>query len=211
LATQYPLRTAAGVLYGAGIDVEGWLLESGQRFPHGEAEAKVLLHQLRGGRGLTWTTSCGRVLDAAAAILGICYKRTYEGEPAMKLESAAISGRDALELKPVIKGDVLETTGMMREVFENRGRLPRGDLAYSVHSYLARGLAEIAVEEALNNGVKAVGFSGGCACNQILTSVMRGIVEEAGLRFLVNEAAPPGDGGLSLGQAFVAAFLASHP
>jgi hydrogenase maturation protein HypF len=211
LATQYPLRMAAGVLYGAGIDVEGWLLESGQRFPHGEAEAKVLLHQLRGGRGLTWTTSCGRVLDAAAAILGICYKRTYEGEPAMKLESAAISGRDALELKPVIKGDVLETTGMMREVFENRGRLPRGDLAYSVHSYLARGLAEIAVEEALNNGVKAVGFSGGCACNQILTSVMRGIVEEAGLRFLVNEAAPPGDGGLSLGQAFVAAFLASHP
>ena len=81
-----------------------------------------------------------------------------------------------------------------------------GDLAYSAHAYLAKGLGSLAVEKAMALGVKSIGFSGGAACNQILAKVMRKAVEAAGLRFLVHEAVPAGDGGISFGQAVVGGF-----
>jgi len=71
---------------------------------------------------------------------------------------------------------------------------------------LAEGLAALAVEKAREEGVKAVGFSGGVAYNKIIISIVRRIVETSGLKFLVHESIPPGDGGLSLGQAIVASF-----
>jgi hydrogenase maturation protein HypF len=67
-------------------------------------------------------------------------------------------------------------------------------------------LASLAIEKALENSVKFVGFSGGVACNEILASLMRETVEAAGLRFLVHEAVPAGDGGVSFGQAVVGGF-----
>jgi hydrogenase maturation protein HypF len=206
LATRYPLRVAMGILHKQ-VDMEKWLLQSKQHFPHGEKEMQIILQQLEKGRGIIETTSCGRVLDAVAAVLGICYERTYEGEPAMKLESAAMKGRDVLKLEPIIKGNTLDTTQLLLEIFENRRKHSKADLAYSAHTYLARGLATLAVEKALENGAKTIGFTGGVACNEILALTMRKIVEEAGLRFLVHETIPPGDGGLSLGQAFAAGFF----
>jgi hydrogenase maturation protein HypF len=204
-ATRYPLRMATGIL-SKKVNVEPWLLQNSKHLPHGEIEAKLLFHQLRQAGGTVETTSCGRVLDAVAAVLGVCYERTYEGEPAMKLESVAMKGRDVLKMKPIINGNVLDTTGLLLEIFENRDKLSKADLAYSAHAYLAQGLASLAVEKALESGVKVVGFSGGAACNEILASLMREALEAAGLRFLVHEAVPAGDGGVSFGQAVVGGF-----
>ncbi len=207
LATMYPLRMAASILH-RNVDVEEWLLKNKQHFPHGEEEIQIILKQLRKSQNsLIQTTSCGRVLDAVAAILDVCHERTYEGEPAMKLEAAAINGKDTLKLKPKIEGNILKTTEMLLEIFENKGKKPTRDLAYSAHVYLARGLAELAVEKARENHVKTVGFSGGTACNEILTKVMREVVEDAGLRFIVHNMIPPGDGGLSFGQAVIGGFF----
>jgi hydrogenase maturation protein HypF len=200
------MRTAAGIL-NKKVNIEDWLLQNSRHLPYGETEAKLMLHQLRKGIGVTETTSCGRVLDAVAAVLGICYERTYEGEPAIKLESAAIKGKDALNMRPIINGDVLDTTQMLHAIFENLGKASRADLAYSAHAYLARGLASLAIEKALENGIKAVGFSGGAACNEILAGIMRETVEAAGLTFLVHEGVPAGDGGVSFGQAVVGGFF----
>ena len=206
LATRYPLRVAAGIL-SKRIKIEDWLLENAQRFPYGKEETLILVDQLRKGFGVSETTSCGRVLDAIAAILGICYERTYEGEPAMKLESAAIDGKDVLSLEPTIENGILETTRMVYEVFANREKHSKTDLAYSAHAYLARGLATLAIENVVKNDVKAIGFSGGAACNGILASIMRKTVKDAGLQFVVHSAVPPGDGGVSFGQAVVGGFL----
>jgi hydrogenase maturation protein HypF len=206
LATRYPLRMATGILHKK-IDVENWLLRNKQHLPHGEKEVQVILHQLGRRSNVIETTSCGRVLDAVAAVLGVCYERTYEGEPAMKLESAAVKGKDVLKLEPIVKSNTLDTTQMLLEIFENREKHSKADLAYSAHAYLAKGLATLAVEKALENNIKTVGFSGGVACNEILTLTMRKIVKDAGLRFLIHEAVPPGDGGLSFGQAFAASFF----
>ncbi len=83
---------------------------------------------------------------------------------------------------------MLHTSNLLRAIFESRQKFSVADLAYSAHAYLARGLAALATENAIELGVKEVGFSGGAACNQILAKVMRETVEAAGLRFLVHEA-----------------------
>jgi len=205
VATRYPMRIAAGML-NKKVNVENWILQNSRHLPHSETEAKLILDQLQKGMSISETTSCGRVLDGVAAILGVCYERSYEGEPAMKLESIAIKGKDVLKMKPIINGDVLDTTNMVLAVFENIGKASKADLAYSVHAYLARGLASLALQKALENNIKFIGFSGGAACNQILTRVMCETVEAEGLTFLVHEAVPPGDGGVSFGQAIVGGF-----
>jgi hydrogenase maturation protein HypF len=205
LATRYPLRVAAGILRKK-VDAHNWLLQNQQHFPHGEKEIEIILHQLKKGSKMIETTSCGRILDAVAAILGVCHERTYEGEPAMKLESAAIRGKESLKLEPIINGNVLNTTRLLLEVFENREKYTSADLAYSAHVYLAKGLATLAIDKAIEKGVKTVGFSGGVACNEILALIMRKVVEASGLKLLVHEVVPPGDGGLSFGQAVVAGF-----
>jgi hydrogenase maturation protein HypF len=206
VASRYPLRVAAGMLDKAGVAVEPWLMQNSVHLPFGETEAKLLLDQLEKGIGTIETTSCGRVLDAVSAVLEVCFERSYEGEPAMKLESAALTGKDVLNQNPVLHGDMLHTSILLRAIFESRQNFSITDLAYSAHSYLARGLAALATEKAQELGVKAIGFSGGAACNQILAKIMREAVEAAGLRFLVHEAVPAGDGGVSFGQAVVGGF-----
>ncbi len=205
LATRFPLRMVASVLRGRS-DVDDWLWENAGLFPHGEQEVETLQKQNNNGRGFSVTTSCGRVLDAVSAVLGVCYERTYEGEPSMKLESCAFRGRDVLELQPKIAGNVLDTRFLLEEIFDNRARFSRQDLAYSAHAYLAEGLGSLAVKCADDCHVESIGFSGGVACNEIMASIMRRTVEKSGHRFLVHQSVPPGDGGLSFGQAVVAAF-----
>jgi hydrogenase maturation protein HypF len=206
LASRYPMRVGAGMLQKAGVDVDAWLLKNSQHLPHGEVEAKLISDQLKTGNATIETTSCGRVLDAVAAVLGVCYRRSYEGEPAMKLESTALCGKDVLHLKPILRGDILDTTHLMAEIYSNLGRVSSADLAYSAHCYLANGLAELATQKAAELGTANVGFTGGAACNLLLAEHIRAKVEAAGLRFYVHEAVPAGDGGVSFGQAVAASF-----
>ena len=205
LATRYPLRMAAGMLNGK-TPVAEWLLANKKHFPHGYLEVEILLRQLKNPSNFTRTTSCGRVLDAVSAVLGLCFERTYEGEPSMKLESAATRGKDVLRLKPMIRGQSLDTAPMLEEIYSSKDKFSVEDLAKSAHAYLARGLATMAIEEAAGANVKTIGFSGGVACNIIMAKIMRKMVEDAGLLFLVHLAVPPGDGGLSFGQAAASAF-----
>jgi hydrogenase maturation protein HypF len=205
LAAYYPLRMAAGILSGK-VDLEPWLLQNKQHFPHGEQEVQIILYKLKKKADEAGTTSCGRVLDAVSAILGVCYERTYEGEPSMKLESAAMRGRDVLKLKPLIEKDTLNTTQLLFEIFRNKNSYSKENLARSAHVYLAKGLAALAVEKASENGVKTVGLSGGVACNEIFALTMREAITASGLRFVVHQVVPPGDGGLSFGQAVASGF-----
>ncbi|PVX23342.1 MAG: carbamoyltransferase HypF [Candidatus Bathyarchaeum sp.] len=203
-ATYHPLRMAAAIL-NKKVDATEWLLANSSHLPHGRKEAELIVKQLEKGSAPE-TTSCGRVLDAVSAMLGICYERTYEGEPAMKLESAATKGKDKLNLAPKLEGNVLDTTFLVHEIFANKDKVSVADLACSAQAYLARGLAQLAVEEAERLQVKHIGFSGGVAYNEHITATMRKTVEKAGFSFLVHNKIPSGDGGTSFGQAIVAGF-----
>jgi hydrogenase maturation protein HypF len=205
LATHYPIRIAAAIL-NKKIDIEPWITANASQLKFGKTEANILLHQLKNNKNLPTTTSCGRILDAAAAILGICYERTYEGEPAMKLESIAIKGEPTLKIKSTRNDNSIETTNLLLALYENKDKLSKADLAYSVHAYLAENLAESAIEQATKTGVKNVGFTGGAACNQLLSQIIRKKTEASNLKYFVHEAVPSGDGGISFGQAVVGGF-----
>jgi hydrogenase maturation protein HypF len=205
LATKYPLRMTAGILFNQ-KGLEAWLQEKKDFFPHKEKEINLVFHQLEKNIRLPKTTSCGRVLDAVSAILGVCYLRTYEGEPAMKLESLASYGKNILEIKPKIHRNVLDTTHMLMEIFQYRNIYDRADLALSAHEYIAKGLAELVIQKADEKGIKYVGFSGGVAYNKILSLNLKHLLESSGLRFISHEKVPPGDGGTSFGQACVASY-----
>ncbi|MCS7135616.1 MAG: carbamoyltransferase HypF [Nitrososphaerota archaeon] len=209
LAAKYPARMVAGILFGSDI-CERWLFSNVDKLPRGRDEAELILKQIKSGRNIK-TSSVGRVLDSIAAILGVCHERTYEGEPAMKLESAAIGGSDILGLKPEIKGRVLLTKHIVESIAEiamkglNQEKIR--DLAFSAQNYLALGLAELALEIAASEGVKNIVFTGGVAYNEQITMTIRRAVETRGLKFYTNTKVPPGDGGLSFGQAVIAAKL----
>jgi hydrogenase maturation protein HypF len=107
---------------------------------------------------------------------------------------------------PKIEEKVLDTTYLLREIFNNKDKYSVADLAHSAQSYLAKGLAQLAIDEALRLRVENVGFSGGVAYNEHITGIIRKKVEYAGLKFLVHTKIPTGDGGISFGQAIVAGF-----
>jgi hydrogenase maturation protein HypF len=67
-------------------------------------------------------------------------------------------------------------------------------------------LAQLALEEAERLNVNHIGFSGGVAYNEHITATIRKIVEGKGFKFFVHDRVPPGDGGISFGQAVVAGF-----
>lgn len=203
LATLRPGRMAASYLLAAGHDPQ----ESGLS----PRELAAVRLQIERRVNCPLTTSAGRFLDAVAAWLGICEERTYEGEPAMRLEAAAARGR-ALPLEPLIRsGDerpVLDTVAIFRRLHELReeGARPE-DLAATAQDALGRGLAQMAVAVAREEGIPAVGLTGGVAVNDAIARAVRAEVEKAGLRFLAHRKVPPGDGGLSFGQLAVAAWL----
>jgi hydrogenase maturation protein HypF len=204
LATRYPARMVAAILRDE-PSIGDWLKSNYSHLPHGEEEAAILLQQLSKG-DFIWTSSCGRVLDSIAAVLGICFERTYEGEPAMKLDSSSRGGADRLNVEPEMEGEVIRTTNMVRRIYDQREKIARADLAFAAHSYLARALADAAVGIAEQEDVMTVGFSGGVALNEVISVMIRDAISDAGLRFVSNVAVPPGDGGVSFGQAYLASI-----
>jgi len=206
LAAYYPSRMVLGMLYDV-LDKQE-LRNLDLWFRYGEDERTVVLGQLAGGINIAHTTSTGRVFDAVSALLGICYHRSYEGEPAMNLESAARRGSDAdaPTIPVVFSGDVLDTSQILSGVYEmmSSGGYSRADLAYAAEDALARGVADAALRAAAKIGIDVVGLSGGVAYNDHIVRRIRQVVEDSGCVFITHKRVPCGDGGVSLGQAVVA-------
>ncbi|MEW6222508.1 MAG: carbamoyltransferase HypF [Candidatus Hadarchaeota archaeon] len=214
LATQFPARTVAGILSQAMSreEVKRALEEFCiQGFPNGAREVELVMRQLERGLNVFQTSSCGRILDAVSCLLGICRERTYEGEPAMKLEAAAAAGdpeRAGLEMDVKNESGLLvaDSSQLLVDVLGAvRKRLPRKDIAAGAQRAVARALAAMAVEAARARGIKTIGASGGVFYNDAITSCVRDAVVKEGLEFKSHRLVPPGDGGISVGQAFVAA------
>ena len=93
-------------------------------FKYGTQEVDLVAQQLRKNFNITQTSSTGRVLDAISAILEICGERTYEGECAMKLESAAYNGDEIIDIPIKIKKqnglDVLDTSKILVSVLNEK-------------------------------------------------------------------------------------------
>ncbi|SAI84846.1 carbamoyltransferase HypF [Saccharolobus solfataricus] len=145
-----------------------------------------------------FTSSTGRVLDAVSAFLGICKYRTYEGEPAIKLEASARGGK-VLDLEIGIVDGEINTIKIFEWLLENRDKRIN-DLAMSVQYRLGEAL----VKAALKLNPERIFISGGAAVNEY---ILRGIIENSqGIEILTPRRVPAGDGGIALGQAYHATF-----
>ncbi|ASJ17129.1 carbamoyltransferase HypF [Thermococcus chitonophagus] len=209
LASYYPLRALIGILSEMyELDevrkiIERFCPKAIESLKYGRVEFNVIFNQLARGINVAYASSTGRVLDAFAVLLNVAYRRHYEGEPAMKLESFAFKGKNDLRLKVPVEGEEIEITELFREVLELMDKANPADIAYSVHLALARAFAELAVEKAKEFGVKGVAMSGGVAYNELIVKTVRKFVEAHGLRFYSTYEVPRGDNGINVGQAFL--------
>ena len=144
----------------------------------------------------------GRLLDALSCHLGVCQKRTYDGEPAMKLETLLERGKVSPGLVAERKGGVVMTVPLFQQLKEMRGS--KEDLAVTYVAAVLRSLVEAATDEAERKGIEAIGLTGGVSYNCVISSLAQEMVENRGLRFVCHDRLPNGDGGISSGQCAIA-------
>jgi hydrogenase maturation protein HypF len=149
-----------------------------------------------------FSTSCGRLLDMFSVMLFSCNERTYEGEPAMKLESLAWKGKD-LNIQIEIEDNIIQVEEFAKKIFDLRNRNRREDLAKTVHVSLANAFSDIAICEAKKDHLP-IAFSGGVAYNKIFSDVIKKRIESSGLKYVEHKLVPCGDGGVSFGQSLFA-------
>ena len=178
--------------------------------PHGVNELDIILKQARRSNVMK-TSSAGRFLDSIAALIGLTYRRTYEGEPAMKLEALATRGDpNSIQIDPIISKDngkyTLKTSEILYKILENRNKYKNEDIAAFGQKYLAKGITEIAVKIYEETGVEKIGLSGGVLVNGCINRFISKIMEKEGLSVLYQKKVPPGDGGTALGQTIRALY-----
>lgn len=151
------------------------------------------------------TSSCGRLFDAVSALLGLCPSVTYEGQAAIRLEAYQdLSVTTSAPFPIRERGGLLEldTAAFFLHLLElRRAGVPVPDLARRFHLGLTEGLAELALSGARRCGVRTVALSGGVFHNRTIALLLPEALARRGLVPLTHHALPPGDGGLSYGQA----------
>ncbi len=148
------------------------------------------------------TTSAGRLFDAAAGLLGICDVQHYEGQAAMQLE-ALVASPAVLADGWSVKDGVLDLTPLLESLaMPGVDRVAGAEL---FHGTFAAALADWAERAARTTGISTVALGGGCFLNRVLTEALVAALRARGLAPLLARALPPNDGGISLGQVWVAA------
>jgi hydrogenase maturation protein HypF len=199
-----------------------WLVAAGERddeapppIPPALADAvddarwRAIASLARGGVAAPVTTSAGRLFDAVAALCGLRATVTYEGQAAVELEAACDPLERGSYPLPVGEGFVLDARETIRAVARDAAAgVATGVIAARFHRALADAVARACVEIAARHGTDVAVLSGGVLQNVRLLEGTSTRLEAAGLRVLVPERLPPNDGGISFGQAAVAAAIA---
>ncbi|MBK9307032.1 MAG: carbamoyltransferase HypF [Nitrospira sp.] len=213
-AMKEPGRSAAALLWELmGEEMLGhrlpyWQVSQGQR----EKFASLL----KFGVASPWTTSMGRLFDAVASLSGLCRESSFEGQAAMAVQFAAeqeagVSGVMGegypMDLVASNNPDIkwlIDWRSMVSAMLED---LHRGHRLEQIAARFHAGLAAVTVRVAQAAGLPRVVLTGGCFQNRLLLSLVRRRLEEAGFEVYSHSLVPPNDGGLSLGQAVIAARI----
>jgi hydrogenase maturation protein HypF len=201
-AARYPVQAAAGFLHH--IEDLPDLTAEPFRFPRRFQTSTELIR--KGVRTFS-TTSAGRLFDAAAALLGFTRESTFEGQAAMWVEHLARTSANAsaypfpfvdgeLDFRPLLEGLVWD---------RSRGR----DAARCARAFqrgIAEGLWDAITILREKHALDTVVLSGGVFQNELLLEDLKSLQSGAGLKIWTNRAVPSNDGGISLGQAALAAF-----
>jgi hydrogenase maturation protein HypF len=206
-AVHEPLRMLVSHLWAADLMAEHTCARLFERLS--SEQRTIWRQQFESGLNAPPTSSCGRLFDAAAVLLGVCEGASYEGEPAARLE--AIADPHAEGVYPY---EVVHTNGRL---VVNPGptllamwhALERGDpvpaIAMRFHHTVASFTARVCGLVHGVTGITQVCLSGGCFQNALLLEHTRAGLEKRGFQVFTHNVVPPNDGGIALGQAIVAA------
>lgn len=197
-AAREPWRMAAAALHlmGRGEEIAG-------RFPQ-QPGAQMVNRMLAQRLNAPLTSSMGRWFDAAAGLLGARETMAYEGQAAMLLEGLAERWGEGLALRDTWRigaDNVLDLLPLL-EALSAEANPARG--AAQFHATLVAALEAWAVAAVRDTGVRTVAFGGGCFLNHILVRNLGRRLAARGLTVLTAQQLPPNDGGIALGQAWVA-------
>jgi hydrogenase maturation protein HypF len=172
-----------------------------------EAEVRTLTTVITQRINAPRTSSVGRWFDAVAALTGICTRSTFEGQAAMALEWKAnvddAAPPYAFDLEEEGAFTVIHLRRMLAALIDDiRRGVPPGEMAARFH----HTLAEAAIGLAKTQPERQVVLSGGCFQNRHLAELCIHRLRSEGFTPYWHQQVPPNDGGISLGQAWVAAY-----
>ncbi len=154
------------------------------------------------------TSSCGRLFDAVASLIGLRDETNYEGQAAIELEAAAEDGVESRYGFELSDADVDLRPAIAEIVAEVRKGTGAGKIAASFHNTVVAVIVEACRRTRDSHGLKKVCLSGGTFQNfYLLGRVVEGL-RQAGFEVYLHSQVPANDGGIALGQAVVAAEAA---
>jgi len=202
-AARFPVQAASGFL----VQVDGLpdLAEAPFAFPAlYRRAARLVEHNFR----CSPTTSMGRLFDTAAALLGFTREVAFEGQAAMWLEHLAAQTPDREPYPFLFSDGELDFRPLLRGVISDRLRgRPVHSIARAFQKAVAVGVRDAAARLCDQLRLDTVVLAGGVFQNTLLLRDLKFLFSQAGLRVWTNHKVPPNDGGLSLGQSALAAFL----
>jgi hydrogenase maturation protein HypF len=206
-AVREPYRMAISALYGIyGAE----LFEKQLPFLSGvsASERGLFLKMLERGINSPFTSSCGRLFDAVAALIGVRNSISYEGQAAIELEALAERGAPSFPYPYLVQGDGCHSVDFGPAFAAICADLARGrdtaDIARAFHQTLAYVVLDLCKRIREASGAARVVLSGGVFQNRLLTEDVALLLTEGGFVAYSHRLVPPNDGGLALGQAVIA-------
>lgn len=210
-AIEEPWRMAVSYLFSAGYGFEE-CKQALQGVPVEDLQVVFKLAQT--GFNAPLTSSAGRLFDAVAALVGFTGRASYEGQAACELEGLAkhYQGEPYSFSISAEKPFRVVLDGMIREMIADMSRgTNRGIIAGKFHKTVTRMIRESCTRISANLHIKEIALSGGVFQNKILFESVWEELEQSGLKPLTNQAVPVNDGGIALGQAWIALQQAAGP
>jgi hydrogenase maturation protein HypF len=192
-ATSDPLPALPPALR-ASVDVERWA---------------AVAHIASEGVASPITSSVGRLCDAVAAICGAGARVSYEGQAAIELEALADPHERGRYEMPFEHGQLDARPAIAAVASEIAAGRAREIVSARFHNTLIAATASACVRIARERDLAMVVLGGGVFQNRLLLEGTAELITAAGLRVLTPERLPPNDGGISYGQAAIAAASGS--
>ena len=201
-AIKKPARTALALLWSLGID---WDERLASVLEFSESERTLLRTQLEKKINTPVTSSMGRLFDAAAALAGVRQRVNYEGQAAIEFESLADSA-EAESYSFALNQDEVQVRSAVEALIKDvMAGVPISKISARFHHGLAEGVRMVVRKMSEDSGIREVALSGGVWQNITLLRRTLSLLHADGFEVYIHREVPPNDGGLSLGQAVIAA------
>jgi len=176
---------------------------------------KVISEQLEKGVNCVETSSLGRVFDAVAAMLGLGSYNYFDAQLPMALEAIIAGGvEEHYEFELINTAEKplqLDLGKMIRQIIDDiQNDRPAAAISAKFHNTIAAALLEMADAARESTKLNTVALSGGVFCNRYLINRLVNLLKQNDFTVLFNRKVPSNDGGISLGQAAIAARIMSH-